>query len=432
MTKNQKVVIASMCGNALEYFDLMLYAHFMFILTPLFFPHNDPHVSRLMGVSAFVLGFIIRPIGSIFFGHLGDKAGRRLALALSIGLMAIPTFIMGVLPTYASIGITAPIILLICRILQNFCVSGESTGSAIFLVEHADPHNKCFMGSLLNTSLLLGSIMGTVLGYLSTSFLPDWGWRIPFIIGSLFGWIGFYIRYKIGETPAFNSANVKERPSIPLLTAIKNYKYNFVCVIGICAGIMVAFYTTYIYMADVLKYQLHFSPQRIMAHNTIMMATCVIFLPLMGIIADKVGEKKVMQIAAFILAFSAYPLFYLLTSTNAISGVIIAQLILGLCWSGLAGPTCALTTSLFPIIGRYSAISVAWSIGAIIFAGSAPFCCIYLAKWLNNPAAPAIYLAFCAVLCWIGVKYSKPVKIEIIKKQHPKTISKPSVKNKVA
>ena len=312
----QKAVVAAMCGNALEYFDLMLYAHFMFILTPLFFPHSDPHISRLMGVSAFVLGFIIRPVGSIFFGHLGDKLGRRVALALSIGLMAIPTFIIGILPTYEVIGIAAPVILLICRILQNFCVSGESTGSAIFLVEHARGNNECFMSSLLNTSLLIGSIMGTILGYISTKFLPEWGWRVPFVIGSLFGWIGFYIRYRVGETPAFSGIKAKEKSSVPLLKVIKNQYRNFFCVICIGAGIMVVFYTTYIYMSDVLRDRLNLSPHRIMAHNTIMMIISIIFLPLMGVIADKIGKKRVMQTAAFVLACSSYPLFHLIISTN--------------------------------------------------------------------------------------------------------------------
>ena len=228
----RKSIIAAVSGTTLEYYDFMLYMHFLFILSPLFFPTDNLVVARMIGMATFALGFVMRPIGGLVFGHLGDRFGRKRALALSIILISLPTFIIGVLPTYAQIGLLAPVILLTCRLLQSFCLGGEATGATVFLVEHAKRGYEGRIGSLLNVGGELGGILGTSLGVIFTlAFMPEWGWRVPFIMGGLFGWIGFYIRSRTSETPAFRQAQQQKSLVLrPFMQVLKRDKANTLCI----------------------------------------------------------------------------------------------------------------------------------------------------------------------------------------------------------
>src|SRR5436189_1033551 len=195
MEKNIKAIFAAMVGNALEYYDVMLYGFFAAMLAPLFFPTDNQITSTISSLGTFAAGFVMRPLGGIIFGHLGDKFGRRQALVLAIFLVTIPTFTIGILPTYADIGIAAPLILLLCRLLQGLCVGGEYSGASIFVIEYSKRGREAFAGSILCAAGVSAGVLGTLVGFLSTlPFMPAWRWRIPFLIGSLFGLIGHYFR----------------------------------------------------------------------------------------------------------------------------------------------------------------------------------------------------------------------------------------------
>jgi len=204
---HKKAILAAMIGNALEYYDVMLYGFFAAALAPLFFPTTNHFVSITASLGTFAAGFLMRPLGGILFGHLGDRYGRRMALAFSILLVTVPTLTIGLLPTYEYIGIAAPIILVVCRLLQGLCVGGEYSGAAIFVIEHSKKKQEAFAGSVLCATGFLGGFLGTILGLICTlPYMPTWSWRIPFLIGSIIGLIGYYIRTQVDESPAYSQA----------------------------------------------------------------------------------------------------------------------------------------------------------------------------------------------------------------------------------
>ena len=205
---DQRTLMAGAIGNVLEWYDFALYGYFAPVFAAMFFPSEQPFVSLLSTFGVFAIGFLARPLGALLFGHIGDTIGRREALAWSIILMAIPTIVVGMLPTYAMIGIAAPLILTCCRFLQGISVGGELTGSVTFLVEHAASSERGYIGSWAGFSAQVGALLGSGVGTLVASTLTDealhqWGWRIPFLLGSLIAFIGWYLRTRISESPAF-------------------------------------------------------------------------------------------------------------------------------------------------------------------------------------------------------------------------------------
>ena len=189
---NKKNIFAAMIGNALEYYDVTLFGFFAFIISPLFFPAEDPIVSGIYSLIAFAFGFVMRPIGGLIFGHLGDKYGRKSALVSAILLVTIPTFVIGVVPSYAQIGMLAPITIFLCRMVQGLSTGGEYFGASVFIAEHSKKSQRGFACSILSSSSFVGAILGTTLGAICTSSsMPEWAWRIPFLLGAVFGLVGF-------------------------------------------------------------------------------------------------------------------------------------------------------------------------------------------------------------------------------------------------
>jgi len=226
MSNKKKVIIASVLGNALELYDFSLYGIFVPLFATLFFPTGNPTVALLASLATFAVGFLTRPLGGILFGYLGDRFGRKNALLISIMLMALPTLIISFLPTYAQIGILAPILLLLCRLLQGLCAGGEYTGASIFIIEHLGKSRRGLAGSLISASGAIGSLIAMLLGAaLLQPGLPEWSWRIPFLMGAFLALIGFYIRRSLQESPEFTELLVQQVPSsgVPLLVAFQKY-----------------------------------------------------------------------------------------------------------------------------------------------------------------------------------------------------------------
>jgi MHS family proline/betaine transporter-like MFS transporter len=403
-----KAILSAVIGTLLEHYDAMLYVHFLFILSPLFFPNEDPFITALLGMLSFAVGFVTRPLGGIFFGHIGDRLGRRVALGLSVMFVSIPTFIMGILPTYAQIGIAAPIILVICRMLQSFCVGGEATGASVFLAEHAAPGRQCLTSSLLNVSINIGSLMGAGIGLISlNSFFPEWGWRIPFLMGAFFCWFGYYIRTKVGETPAFQNV-LKEHKvaNIPLMEVLKSDKIVILRTMGICAGVMAPYQMIYVYMGDVLRNKLQLPMTEVLAHNMKIMVILIFSLLFMGYLGDKFGFKKVMGGSLLAIICITYPLFWFIEGTTSPNDVMLMQAILAFIGSGVSA-SCCLMSTFFPTKERYSGYSFGWALGSIFFAGFTPLLSLLLVKWTGNETAPAFILMFCGFLGIVALTTSK-------------------------
>lgn len=409
MKKDTKAILAAMVGNALEYYDVMLYGFFAAMLAPLFFPTDNPTISTISSLGTFAAGFLMRPLGGIIFGHLGDKFGRQKALVLAIFLVTVPTFIIGILPTYAEIGIAAPIILLLCRLLQGLCVGGEYSGASIFVIEYSKRGREAFAGSILCAAGLSGAVVGTFLGFLFTlPFMPPWGWRIPFLIGTVFGLIGYYIRAKINETPDFMKHKGEKIAKVPLWNVLQKRKRQLFCTIGIGASALIPLYLLSVYMGHLLSSELHVPTSKIMLINVGINILIMLLLPLMGNLADsKIGKANLMIASSFMSILVAYPLFFLLKMHMSVENIIFCQVILAITDSAFAAPSMALLASLFPIHERYSGIGFGYALGGALLGGTTPLIVVSLVNWLDSPMMPAYYLMFGGIIGIACVTWSK-------------------------
>lgn len=405
LKKNYKAIFAAMIGNALEYYDVMLFGFFATLLAPLFFPTDNQAISIISSLGTFAAGFLMRPLGGIVFGHLGDKFGRRQALALSIFLVTIPTFTIGILPVYAEIGIAAPIILVICRLLQGLCVGGEYSGASIFVIEYSKKGKEAFAGSILCATGFFGGLLGTFLGFLCTlSFMPGWGWRIPFLLGSVMGLMGFYIRTRVSESPSF--IRHKDRPiaKVPLLEVLQKRTKNLFCTVGIGATSLIPFYLASVYMGYILSSKLNIPTSQIMLINIALNILLMMLLPFMGFIADKfVGKEKLMIWSSLISILIAYPLFLHLENNLSISNVIFAQIFLAGITAGFGAPSMAVLTTFFPVHERFSGIGFGYALGGALLGGTTPVIIASLVSWSGSSLAPAYYLMFSGLLGIISV-----------------------------
>lgn len=399
-------LFSSMVGNILEYYDWTLYGFFIPVLTPLFFPSHDPFLSYFGSLATFATGFLMRPLGGIFFGHIGDKFGRKNALSLSILLVIIPTLTMGLLPTYESIGAAAPITLILCRLLQGFCVGGEYTGAAIFVNEHAPKNNSGFLGGVVGSASFVGSVLAAVIGFLVTlPEAPNWGWRMAFISGAIFGLVGFFVRYKAKESPDFlNLKNKNEIAKQPLVEVFKKYKLLSFYTVFIGGAVFIPLYLSFIYPSVILKRDLNLSTSHIFAINTYIMLLWSLLFPIMGYLSDKFGKQKTMSSAAIGFILCAFPVF-LLYNTNDWKYMLVGQTILSIVGTAYAAPSLSFFPEIFPASIRYSGLSLSYSVGAAIFGGFTPLIAHVLVEFTQSPVSPALYLMSSGVVAWIALHF---------------------------
>ncbi|MBX9787053.1 MAG: MFS transporter [Alphaproteobacteria bacterium] len=418
MKKNYKAILAAMTGNALEYYDVMLYGFFATTLAPLFFPSDNQAVSYISSLGTFAAGFVMRPVGGLVFGHLGDKFGRRFALVLSIFLVTLPTLTIGLLPTYAEIGIAAPVILVTCRLLQGLCVGGEYSGASIFVIEYSKKGKECFAGSILTASGSFGGVIGTFCGFICTlAFMPTWGWRIPFIIGAFMGLMGYYIRAKVNESPEFEKAKDERIEKVPLWGVLVKRKKNLLCTVAIGASSLVPLYLATVYMGFLMSSKLHLTISEIMLTNVALTSFNVCLFPFFGRLADKIGKENQMKKAAIFMVLLAYPLFFFLENNFSLLNIIIVQFaILGLNIAFVA-PSMALLTTYFPVHERYSGIGFGYALGGALLGGTTPLIITSLSSWHESPYIPAYYLMFSAILGILGVTLGKKQKADEIRLQ---------------
>ncbi|MBM3633174.1 MAG: MHS family MFS transporter [Alphaproteobacteria bacterium] len=406
-----RTVVTSMMGNLFEFYDFILFAYFAPILGKLFFPSADETTELIKAFGVFAVGFFVRPLGGIVFGHIGDKVGRKQALVLAIILMAIPTAVIGLLPTYEEIGISASILLIVMRMLQGFSMGGNYGGSITFTTEHSDPKHRGLIGSFAITSCLVGILLGsataTLFSYvLSEHDLNTWGWRVPFLLGILICFVGYYLRTKIPETPEFMA--VQESGKVSKYPITQVFKEHWITLTVVVLAIMLhdlSFYTLFTYMPTFMTKQLHLADDVAFTINTINLFLVCVFTVLGAWLSDKVGRKPVMTGAALIFICGTIPLFWIITTTTNMMTIFWAQLVFAIAAGGYFGPTAAMMVEAFPTSIRFSAIAVTTNISGPLFGGTAPILVTYMINQLGTNMVPAFYLTGAAIASLIALKF---------------------------
>ena len=407
-TKSSKTILAAMIGNSLEYYDWTLFVFLAPVISPLFFPSEDKIVSIIVGLGTFAVGFIMRPFGAIIFGYIGDIYGRKRALTLSIILMAIPTFCIGLLPTYETIGAFAPAALILLRLLQGLCTGGEYNGAGIFVVENVESNKAGFAGGMITASSAIGSLMGTTAASLCIlEMMPFWAWRVAFFFGIVVGLIGFYIRRRITDSYLEEILNQKkQRLSFPLIEVIKNNPSSILCTIGIAAFSGIVSTISMTYVSVFLTVFQKWSPSEALFVMSFGILSYIILAPLSGWMSDKFGGKVVMATGAIVTFFGIYPFLSLLTSASILS-VVSAQLLLVILAAWFQGPMNLFMASLFSPETRYSGLAFSYCVGMAIFGGTTPMIATFLVDWTGSPVTPAFYVLLGSIIGLLSVIQAK-------------------------
>jgi MHS family proline/betaine transporter-like MFS transporter len=391
-------IVAGTIGNVVEWYDFAVYAYFASTIGGLFFPSGVPGRSLLLSFAVFGVGFFMRPLGGIFFGHYGDTRGRRNALAATIVLMGVSTFLIGILPTYEEIGLLAPVALVVFRLLQGFSAGGEWAGVAAFLVEHAPPGRRGLTGSWQQVSVGAGFLAGSAAATLMTSALtPEqltgWGWRLPFLLGLGVAGVGLYLRLGIADTPRFVALEEAGQVArAPVAEAFVRHRRGLLTVVGFTLSGTVAYYVFLVYFPTYASTVLGLPLGTASMINTIGLGLFLVLIPLVGGLSDRIGRRPLLLAHGAGCAVLAYPLFLAMDSARTFAVVLTAQCV-GIGLQALfSGPAPAAYAEMFPTRVRYTAISIPYNLAVAAFGGSAPFIATYLVARTGHPLSFTFYL----------------------------------------
>lgn len=412
----RRTIIAGIVGNVMEWYDFAVYGYFAVIIGQHFFPSDDPTTSVIAAFGAFAAGFLMRPFGGLVFGHIGDKYGRKRALTLSVILMAVPTFLIGVLPGHAQIGVAAPVLLVALRMLQGLSVGGEYTTSITFLVERGDQSKRGFMGSWSIFGAVAGILMGSAVGAALAASMPaetlaDWGWRLPFLFGLAIGFTGFYIRRHMAEEPPTEAAEAK---TSPVILAFRDEWRAMLQIAGFNVVNAVGFYMIFVYAVTWLHQTAHVSTARALDINTASMVVLLVMIPLMGRLSDRVGRKPMLLTAVTGLLTLIYPLMWLMhhdQTAMILSGQLGFAVLIGL----IFGAYPAAMVEMVPRRVRVSAMSIGYNLCLGLIGGTTPMVATYLIARTHVDLAPAFYFMAAALISLLVIwkmkeTYHEPLK----------------------
>lgn len=412
------ITIPPIIGNMFEWYSFMLYVYFAPVFSELFFPSAN-EVASLIGVFAVLAtGYITRPIGAIICGHIGDRLGRKKVLAVTIIIMAISTTCIGLLPTYAQIGIFAPILLTLCRLFEGLALGGEYAGSFVYLIEHAPVRKRAFYGSLGFLGAAAGSILASSLSAGLASIytveeLSGWAWRIPFLAGSLAGIVGLYFRLKMPETPLFKEVEKENTiQAIPLVTAFKTSSSELMQGFGITLAVGVSYANAFIFLPTYFTHYLKIPSYvglTITSINYVLFIFCIIGF---AVISDRIGRKKILILAYLLSAACSYILYLMFTEGSA-SSAFIVQFLFVIIYALMFSAAPATLVELFSTGIRYTSVATLWNLGALIGA-FVPILSVLLISKMGSLASPSIIFTIQSVisllLLWpMKETYQKPI-----------------------
>jgi MHS family proline/betaine transporter-like MFS transporter len=393
-----RTVVAGAVGNMLEWYDFGLFGFFAPVLARQFLPSENRLASLVGTFGVFASGFLMRPLGGLLFGHIGDRLGRKLALELSVVLMAVATTLLGLLPGYAAIGLAAPLLLTLLRLLQGLSVGGEFIGSMAFLAEHAPPDRRGFLGSWSSVSVVLGSLLGSGAaalcnGLLSEEQLASWGWRLPFLGGLLIGLGGLWLRLGVEESPTFLKLRETGLSPNPIAETVRNDRGAILTTLGLTAFMAVGFYLPFVWLPTWLSHinRVRLSDHEALAANTVALLALLLLTPLTALVSDRVGRRPMFLTAALGYALLSYPVF-LGMSGGSFTGAVLGGLVFAVCGSLFAGSMAATLTELFPSRTRYTGVAIGYNLGQALLGGTAPLVGTALVHLTGTELAPAFYL----------------------------------------
>ncbi|WP_438502610.1 MFS transporter [Arthrobacter livingstonensis] len=408
----RRVVGASFIGNFVEWFDYAVYGYLAVTIAHAFFPEADKQTGLLLTFGLFAVSFFVRPLGGFVWGHIGDRVGRKNALSLSILIMSAATFAIALIPGYTVIGIWAPILLLLVRVVQGFSAAGEYAGASAFLVEYAPANRRGIYAAVVPASTATGLLLGSLIALLlSVSLSPDqmnsWGWRLPFLLAAPMGLIGRYIRTRLEDTPAFLALEKEdEAVKAPVTALFREHWRPLLIAVGAVVLNAVGFYVVLSYMPTYLSEVVGLSSSASFLATTVALATYIGFIFLTGLASDRFGRKRVLITASILFVLLTVPAFMLLATGNFLV-ILLVQILLGAMLTLNDGTLPSFLAELFPTKIRYSGFAVSFNLTNALFGGTALFASTLLIKLSGSDLAPGWYLMGAAVVSLIAVSLAR-------------------------
>jgi metabolite-proton symporter len=416
-TPLRRVIASSCVGTTIEWYDFFLYGSAAaLVFNKLFFPSYDPLVGTMLAFATYAVGFVARPLGGIVFGHFGDRIGRKKLLMWSLVMMGVATVLIGLLPTYAQIGVWAPILLILLRLVQGFAVGGEWGGAVLMAAEHGDAARRGFWASWPQAGVAAGSLLSAGVLALMANLQTEadfiaWGWRVPFLLSVVLVAVGWYIRNRVPESPMFEEARneTEAPPKLPAVDVIRERPKAILLGSGLRVGENISYYILTVfsltYLVDVAE------ESRSTALNALLIAAAIQFvaIPSLGLLSDKIGRRPVyaaggLGLAAFIFAF-----FPMLASGEP--AIIVAAIVIGLVLhSAMYGPQAAFITELFPTRIRYSGVSIAYQLTSIVAGSLAPIIALWLYTKYDSAVPVAVYVGVACVISGVSALLARETK----------------------
>lgn len=372
----RRVALSSLLGTAIEYYDFLVYGTMSaLVFGRVFFPDSDPAVATIAAFGTLAAGYVARPLGGILFGHFGDRLGRKRMLVLTMGLMGAASFLIGLLPTFAAVGVTAPLLLVALRVIQGIAIGGEWGGATLMVTEHAEPHRRGFWNGVMQMGSPIGSLLSVTV-VTAITLLPDeafvsWGWRLPFLLSVVLLAIGVYVRVSITESPVFEQAKPKvvESRRIPLMEVLRRPRNLILaCAVGIGPFALTALISTHM-----ISYATSIGYHRtdVMTSLVFTSLSALIAIPVFSALSDRVGRRPVMLVGGVAIICYAWP-FYWLVDMRAMAWLIVAMVVAQIVQSLMYAPLGALYSEMFGTTVRYTGASMGYQLAALLGAGFTP------------------------------------------------------------
>ncbi len=407
----RRVLLASAVGSALEWYDFFIYGTAAaLVFGDLFFPKVDAHTGTLLSFATFGVGFFARPFGGMVFGHLGDKIGRKPVLVITLLLVGVGTFLIGVLPTYEQAGILAPILLVVLRLIQGFGAGAEYGGAVLLAVEHAPPGKRGFFGSWAPIGVTAGLLLANAVFALFTLLPQDqflsWGWRMPFLLSIILIAFGLYIRARVTETPVFQEAVAKHKPvRSPVLDAVAKHPREFLVVIGARLAENGLGFLFPLFTLSYLTKTLHMPKTPVLLCMMFGYAVSMFTIPMFSALSDRIGRRTVYMGAAIFCALFSFPYFWMINTQNIFLIGLAFLLAVAVGIAGMFGPQAAYFAELFSTRLRYSGFAFARELGSLLAGGPAPFLSAALVAWTGGLTGVAIYVVVLSLLTAIALYF---------------------------